>query len=127
MPLYTHLIKELDKLGLAYLHLIEPRASGAGQREVDHKNVPSAAELFRPMWHGVLIAAGNFQGENANAMLVNGNADAIAFGRFFISNPDLPERLRMGVKLTPYNRATFYGGGAEGYLDYPTMGQTAKD
>ena len=121
MPLYSHLIGELDKLNLAYLHLIEPRASGAGQREVDHKDVPSAAKLFRPMWHGVLIAAGNFQGDNARAMVEAGDADAIAFGRFFTSNPDLPERLRKRATLTPYNRATFYTRGTEGYLDYEPM------
>ena len=118
MPLYSHLIGELDTLGLAYLHLIEPRASGAGQAEVDHQNVPSAARLFRPRWRGVLIAAGNFRGESANAMIAAGDADAIAFGRLFISNPDLPERLRTGAPLTPYQRATFYTRGPEGYLDY---------
>ncbi len=127
MPLYSHLIGELDKLGLAYLHLIEPRASGAGQREVDRKDVPSAAQLFRPMWHGVLIAAGNFRGDSADAMLATGDADAIAFGRFFISNPDLPERLRTGAAFTPYNRATFYSRGPEGYIDYPTLEAAAAD
>lgn len=121
MPLYSHLIGELDKLGLAYLHLIEPRASGAGQKEVDHKDVPSACELFRPMWHSALVTAGNFKGDEAEATVAKGAADAIAFGRYFISNPDLPERLRLGAELTPYNRATFYGGGAEGYTDYPTL------
>ncbi|MBT3787702.1 MAG: alkene reductase [Alphaproteobacteria bacterium] len=126
MPLYSHLIKELDKLNLAYLHLIEPRASGAGQREVDHQNVPSAAELFRPMWRGVLIAAGNFKGDSANAMLAAGNADAIAFGRFFISNPDLPERLRQGSELNPYDRSTFYGGREVGYLDYPSLDEAVS-
>lgn len=119
MPLYSHLVRALDPLGLSYLHLIEPRASGAGQREVDHQNVPSAAKLFRPMWRGRLIAAGNFRQENANAMLAAGDADAIAFGRLFISNPDLPDRLRTGAELTPYNRATFYTRGPEGYVDYP--------
>jgi N-ethylmaleimide reductase len=127
LPLYSYLIRELDKLGLAYLHLIEPRASGAGQREVDHQGVPSAAELFRPMWRGPLIAAGNFRGESATAMLAKGDADAIAFGRFFTSNPDLPERLRQDAELTPYNRATFYSRGPEGYLDYPTMDALAAD
>jgi N-ethylmaleimide reductase len=121
MPLYSYLIGQLDAMGLAYLHLIEPRASGAGQAEVDHQNVPSAAQLFRKAWRGVLIAAGNFRGESANAMIAAGYADAIAFGRLFISNPDLPERLRMNAVLTPYNRATFYGGGVEGYLDYPLL------
>jgi N-ethylmaleimide reductase len=60
-------------------------------------------------------------------MLAKGDTDAIAFGRFFISNPDLPERLRLGADLTPYDRATFYGGGAEGYLDYPTMVKADED
>jgi N-ethylmaleimide reductase len=53
--------------------------------------------------------------------VAEGKADAIAFGRLFIANPDLPERLRRGAPLTPYNRATFYGGEAEGYIDYPTL------
>jgi N-ethylmaleimide reductase len=121
VPLYTHVIKELGKLGLAYLHFIEPRASGAGQADVDHKDVPSAAKLFRPVWPGVLVAAGNFNQDSAEAAVAAGHADAIAFGRFFISNPDLPERLRSGAPLTPYNRATFYGGGVEGYTDYPRL------
>ena len=122
MPLYTHLVGELDKLGLAYLHLIEPRASGAGQGEVDHQDVPSAAVLFRPLWRGVLITAGNFRGDSAEAMVAAGHADAIAFGRLFTSNPDLPKRIRVGAELTPYNRATFYTRGAEGYVDFPEMG-----
>lgn len=121
LPLYSHLIGELDKMGLAYLHLIEPRASGAGQRDVDHQNVPSAAELFRDAWKGVLITAGNFRADSAADLVARGRADAIAFGRFFISNPDLPERIRVGAEFTPYNRATFYGGGREGYTDYPTL------
>ena len=118
LPLYSHLIGELDRIGLAYLHLIEPRASGAGQKEVDHQNVPSACELFRPMWHSVLITAGNFKADSAAETVAKGNADAIAFGRFFISNPDLPERIRHDRPFTPYDRATFYGGGTEGYTDY---------
>ncbi len=121
MPLYSHVVNALDTMGLAYLHLLEPRASGAGGREVDHQGVPSAAELFRPMWRGVLITAGNFRADTAAETVARGTADAIAFGRFFISNPDLPERIRKGVAFTPYNRATFYGGGPEGYVDYPTM------
>lgn len=119
MPLYSYVVKELAKLNPCYLHFIEPRASGAGQAEVDHQDVPSAADLFRPLWKGPLIAAGNFKRDTAEAMLQSGNADAIAFGRLFISNPDLPERLKHDIPLTPYNRATFYSGGPEGYIDYP--------
>src|SRR5712664_2349105 len=96
MPLYTHAIKSLNPLGLAYLHFIEPRSSGAGRAEVNHQNVPSAMVLYRPIWNGVLITAGGFTGETADAAIAAGHADAIAFGRIFISNPDLPRRLQRG-------------------------------
>ena len=119
MPLYTYAIEQLNPLGLAYLHFIEPRSSGAGRAEVNHQNVPSAMVLFRPIWKGVLITAGGFTGEAADAAIRDGHADAIAFGRIFISNPDLPRRLQRGFPLTPYNRATFYGGDVAGYTDYP--------
>jgi N-ethylmaleimide reductase len=125
MPLYSHVIKALDPLGLAYLHFIEPRSSGAGRAEVNWQNVPSAMVLFRPLWRGVLISAGGFTGETAEAAIAQGHADAIAFGRIFISNPDLPYRLQHGFPLTPYNRATFYGGEAAGYTDYPVHEQAA--
>jgi N-ethylmaleimide reductase len=119
MPLYTHVIRSLNSFGLAYLHFIEPRSSGAGRAEVNHQNVPSAMALFRPIWKGVLMTAGGFTGESANAAIASGLADAIAFGRIFISNPDLPRRLAHGFPITPYNRATFYGGEEAGYTDYP--------
>jgi len=123
MPLYAHVVQALNPLGLAYLHFIEPRSSGAGRAEVNHQNVPSAMVLFRPIWKGVLITAGGFTGETANAAIADGHADAIAFGRIFISNPDLPRRLSEGFPLTPYDRATFYGGEEKGYTDYPVYGE----
>ena len=126
MPLYTHVVQALNPLGLAYLHVIEPRSSGAGRAEVNHQNVPSAMVLFRPIWKGVLITAGGFTGETANAAIADGHADAIAFGRIFISNPDLPRRLQHGFPLTPYNRATFYGGDVAGYTDYPAHDELEK-
>ena len=97
MPLYTHAVQSLNPLGLAYLHFIEPRSSGAGRAEVNHQNVPSAMVLFRPIWNGVLITAGGFTGEAADAAIAEGHADAIAFGRIFISNPDLPRRLQRRI------------------------------
>jgi N-ethylmaleimide reductase len=126
MPLYSHAITSLDPLGLAYLHFIEPRSSGTGRAEVNHQNVPSAMMLFRPLWRGKLITAGGFSGEAANAAIAEGHADAIAFGRIFISNPDLPRRLAHGFPLTPYNRATFYRGEAAGYTDYPEHSELEK-
>jgi N-ethylmaleimide reductase len=125
MPLYSHVIKSLDTLGLAYLHFIEPRSSGAGRAEVNWQNVPSAMVLFRPFFRGVLIAAGGFTGEMAEAAIAEKHADAVAFGRIFISNPDLPHRLQRGFPITPYNRATFYGGEAAGYTDYPVYDELA--
>ena len=123
MPLYTRVIEALNPLGLAYLHFIEPRSSGAGRAEVNHQHVPSAMVLFRPVWRRVLISAGGFTGEAAEAAIAGGHADAVAFGRIFISNPDLPRRLQHGFPLTPYNRATFYGGEEVGYTDYPAYGE----
>ena len=119
MPLYKHVIEQLNPLGLAYLHFIEPRSSGAGRAEVNWQGVPSAMVLYRPIWKGVLITAGGFTGEAAEAAITQGHADAIAFGRIFISNPDLPLRLQHGYPLTPYDRKTFYGGDVAGYTDYP--------
>ena len=126
MPLYTHVVQAFNPLGLAYLHFIEPRSSGAGRAEVNWQNVPSAMVLFRPMWNGILIAAGGFTGETAEAAIADGHADAVAFGRIFISNPDLPRRLQRGFPLTPYNRKTFYGGDVAGYTDYPEHDEMAQ-
>src|ERR1700692_4619405 len=126
LPLYTYAIEALDRLGLAYLHFVEPRSSGAGRAEVNHQNVPSAMVLFRPIWSGVLISAGGFSGETAEAAIAAGHADAIACGRIFMSTPDVPRLLQHGYPLTPYNRATFYGGEAAGYTDYPVYGELER-
>ncbi len=126
MPLYTHVVQAFNPLGLAYLHFIEPRSSGAGRAEVNWQNVPSAMVLFRPIWNGILIAAGGFAGETAEAAIADGHADAVAFGRIFISNPDLPRRLQRGFPLAPYNRKTFYGGDVAGYTDYPEHDEMAQ-
>lgn len=69
----------------------------------------------------MLIAAGNYTPATAALAIEAGRADAIAFGRLFIANPDLPVRARTGAALNTYVRATFYGGGAEGYTDYPEL------
>ena len=119
LPLYTHAIRALDALGLAYLHLIESRESA--NDVVDGTKAPLSSERFRSVWPGILIAAGGFDGPSAEAALRCGHADAVAFGRHFIANPDLPHRLRTGGPLHPYDRTTFYGGAAVGYTDYPTL------
>jgi N-ethylmaleimide reductase len=80
---------------------------------------PVAAQLIRKHYHGVIIAAGGFKRETAEAILQAGDADLVAFGRDFIANPDLPERLRTGLPLNRYDRPTFFGGAEIGYTDYP--------
>lgn len=119
--LFTYLVDQLNPLGLAYLHLIEPRATMAGGTDKVKEDQPSTSALFRPIYKNNIIAAGGFDREGAEAFVSNGQADAVAFGRFFISNPDLPERLAMNVPLAPYDRSTFYGGDAKGYVDYPAL------
>ncbi|MEA6639110.1 alkene reductase, partial [Salmonella enterica subsp. enterica serovar Anatum] len=64
-------------------------------------------------------------GPSADAAIRAGQGDAVAFGRHFIANPDLPRRLQLGAALNPYDRATFYGGAARGYVDYPAL-ETAE-
>jgi N-ethylmaleimide reductase len=125
LPLYTHLVRELARLDLVYLHLIEPRASGTGKADIVREGQPSAAATFRPLWPNVLIDAGGFDRAGALQAVAEGRADAVAFGRYFISNPDLPRRLAIDHPLTPYHRPTFYSPGASGYTDYPTMDDEA--
>ena len=65
------------------------------------------------------MAAGGFEADSAEEIIEEGDADLVAFGRNFISNPDLPRRIQLGQPFNPYDRATFYGGDARGYTDYP--------
>ncbi|MFT3719190.1 alkene reductase [Pseudorhodoferax sp.] len=114
--LYSHVLARLAELDLAYLHMIVGR-DGPG---FDGESPPEIDDL-RPFWRKPLILAGGFTGESADAAIRAGRADAVAFGRQFIANPDLPQRLRRGAPLNAYNRSTFYGGGAAGYTDYPAL------
>ncbi|MDY0103473.1 MAG: alkene reductase [Lentimicrobium sp.] len=112
--LFGYVIRELDKRGLAYLHLIEPMAS----LDQHPHMVKSVAKYFRKFYSGTLIAAGNLTLETASSLLESGDADLVAFGRLFISNPDFPERIQHNVPLTLPDVDTFYTPGPEGYVDY---------
>ena len=120
MPLYSHVVTELNKLGLAYLHLIEPRAAAAPGSARSTTGRCPRRRIFRPLWNGPLIAAGNFTAESAEAS-VAAAARTPSPSALLISNPDLPERIRRRAAFTPYNRKTFYGGSAKGYTDYPAL------
>lgn len=116
--LFTYVARELATLNLAYLHLIEPRVLGNVDDESKDPN-PVAAQLIRKHYPGTIIAAGGFNGDNAEAIVQAGDADLVAFGRHFIANPDLPERIRHKLPLNAYDRPTFFGGTHIGYTDYP--------
>ncbi|RDK07650.1 hypothetical protein DN412_24740 [Cupriavidus lacunae] len=120
--LFTYVATELGKLDLAYLHLIEPRVRGNVEDDTRDPN-PVAAKLIRSIYPGTIIAAGGFKADTAEAIIAAGDANLVAFGRDFISNPDLPERLRRKAPLNPYDRETFFGGTDIGYVDYPFYDQ----
>jgi len=117
--LFAYVAEQLNRFGLAYLHIIEPRVVGnIVERE---GQAPVAAQSLRRVFAGPIIAAGGFEPESAEAIVEAGGADLVAFGRHFVSNPDLPERIAHGVRLTAYDRDTFYTFDAEGYTDYPAF------
>ncbi|RVU01186.1 alkene reductase [Novosphingobium umbonatum] len=116
IKLYTYVLSELNKLDIAYLSLIEARSAAS----MEIQTPQSTAEL-RALWPKPLIVAGGFTRATAQDAIRDGRADAVAFGRQFIANPDLPERFRLNAPLNDYDRSTFYGGGGAGYVDYPAL------
>jgi N-ethylmaleimide reductase len=120
--LFTAVIQKLNARSLAYLHLIEPRATTAGGSDANDANAPCTSALFKPHFKGALISAGGYDLAGGEEAIAQGRADAIAYGRLFISNPDLPKRFELGAALNAYDRNTFYGGDAKGYTDYPALG-----
>ena len=91
-----------------------------GPRDV----APFDFDGLRARFNGTYLANNGYEVDLASARLADGKADLIAFGRAFISNPDLVERLKTGAPLNALNPATLYGGGAEGYTDYPALTDT---
>ncbi len=115
-PLFDLAVSELAKRKIAFIHMIE----GATQGPRDIVPDFDFAKL-RNMFGGVYIGNNGYTPELAHERIARGEVDMVAFGKAFISNPDLVERLRKGEPLAEANRETFYGGGAEGYTDYPTL------
>lgn len=113
--------KALDEIGIAFLELREPGPEGTfGQSDQ-----PKVSPAIRPVFSRPLVLNQDYDGASAQAALDSGVADAIAFGRPFISNPDLVERLRTGAPLAPDVMANWYSQGPEGYTDYPTYQREA--
>lgn len=113
---FGYVVKRLASLNLAYLHLIEPAPS-----QGEHPMPDLSARYFRPFYPRPLIVAGGYTQGRAQAVLHAGLADLVAFGQLFIANPDLPERFERGAPLNTPDPQTYYGGGAHGYIDYPTL------
>jgi N-ethylmaleimide reductase len=122
--LFGYAASRLNRLGLAYLHLIEPRIDGSKLRAEGLP--PIAAHRLRGVFKGPIIAAGGFDRDSAEEIVDKGDADLVAFGRHFAANPDLVERLRRDLPLAPYDRSTFYGGDERGYTDYPSYVEPAR-
>ena len=121
LQLFKTVVKILSDAQIAYLHLIEARAAEIGLREGIKQNGLNNAQLFREYFQGAIISAGGYGPDNASTTVIDGFADAIAFGRLFTSNPDLVQRIHGHYELTAYDRNTFYGGDEHGYTDFAAM------
>ena len=117
LEIFGHVLKELDRMDLAYVHITRRTAhdrthratAGIGPREL------------RPFYSGNIVSAGGFTLKSGNQAVAEGWADAIAFGVLFLANPDLPERLRRNAPVNAPVESTFYTPGPEGYTDYPRL------
>jgi len=118
-PLETfgHVLHELNRFELAYAHLIV-----STEDDLRHGAVAVPLVGLRQEFHGPLIVANGFNRATATQALAEDLADAVAFGRLFIANPDLPERFRLNAPLNAPDESTFYGGAEEGYTNYPALG-----
>jgi N-ethylmaleimide reductase len=115
--LFGYVAEKLNDFGLAYLHIVEPRVKG--NVVTAEGQAPIAAMRLRKIFKGRIIAAGGFEPATAEAVVESGDADLVAFGRYFLANPDLPKRIKLGLPLNEYDRKTFYTFDATGYTDYP--------
>jgi N-ethylmaleimide reductase len=123
--LFSFVIQQLNERHLAYLHLIEARGSEIGLTDELHDGAVNNAATFRSAFDGPLLSAAAYTPASAAAAIEQKHADAIAFGRLFIANPDLVERIKDNLPLNPFDRSTFYGGAERGYTDYKTFGEAA--
>jgi len=115
--------KKLNEYGLAYLHLVNPAIAELEEGMEPDPRAIRMLDLMRKKFRGTLIITGGFDHDTAESWLKEGRADLIAFGRKFLANPDLPNRFRRYAHLNADDPATYYGGGAIGYIDYLTLAQ----
>lgn len=117
--LYSTVVRELNELGIAYLHLVEPEIAGSTTVDRPVDSIPTAE--LAAMFDGVVVVTGGHDQASAEQLLADGIADLVGFGRLFIANPDLPHRFLTQAPLEPLRPGGIYGGGPEGYTDYPSL------
>lgn len=117
---YTYLAKQLNALGLVYIHLVDHAALGAPSVPDDIKST------FRKLFKRTLILSGGYDAERAESDLVAGKCDLIAVGRPFLANPDLVDRWKTGAAVNAPDMETFYTPGPKGYTDYPALNGQGK-
>lgn len=117
IPFFDYLINRLNNHDLAYIHLSEPFTDVS---EVDFLESDIATH-YRPIYKGNLMINSNFNQKTGNKIIADGHADCVAFGKLFISNPDLPTRFKKHAPLADWDVTTFYTQGREGYTDYPSL------
>jgi len=113
--LFNQVAESLNPFGLAYLHVVEAAIGEAGVLP------PFDFAELRRCFHGNYMANGGYDKARANAAIAQGRADCVAFGVPYIANPDLVERFRIDAPLNAADQSTFYGGGEQGYTDYPAL------
>jgi N-ethylmaleimide reductase len=111
---FSHVVRELNRFGLAYLHITEMGKEKPGAAGPDFD-----LGKLRKIWQGIYMTNSGYDLARSNAALAKGEADMVSFGVPFLANPDLPARLAQGAPLNPPDQATFYGGNEKGYTDYP--------
>lgn len=124
-PLFTYVVQQLARRGLAYVHVIE--GSTGGPRDYQQGDRPFDYDALRGAYReaggtGAWMVNNAYDAAMAEQAVAEGRADLVAFGKAFIANPDLVRRLREHAPLNAPDKATFYGGGEKGYTDYPALG-----
>jgi N-ethylmaleimide reductase len=121
IPTFDYIIKRLNNYGLAYLHLSEPFTDVSKNEFAE----PHIAKRYRPLYKGTLIINGGFDQAKGNKVIAEGDADLVAYGTLYISNPDLVARFAQHAPLAEGDKNTFYTPGPKGYTDYPALAEVA--
>jgi 2,4-dienoyl-CoA reductase-like NADH-dependent reductase (Old Yellow Enzyme family) len=121
LGLFTAAAARLDALGVPWIELREPGPHSTFRATEE----PPASPSMRKVFSGKLVLNSDYDGVSAQAKLDEGVADAISFGRPYLANPDLPERIRENAALNEWDVRTFYSQGPEGYVDYPRLKEQA--